>query len=336
VSASVASQVAETQEEKGPVAGMSPALRLFLLFLVASIAIGIFMTIDANGNWDFILPFRGRKIVSMVVVAFAIASSTVLFQTITNNRILTPSIMGFDSLYMLIQTVAVFTLGAVELVQVDDRLRFLIEVMTMSVFAGILYWWLFVQSDRSLHLLVLVGIIFGVLFGSLTNMLQRMIDPTEFAVLQDAGFASFNAVNKTLLGIATGIILAIGVIMWRMNRTLDALTLGREIAVNIGVNYRRDVMVVLTMVTVLISVSTALVGPITFFGLLVAHLAYQTIGSPSHRYTIPAAALYAVIFLVGGQMILERVFNFNSSLSIMIEFAGGLLFILLLLRGGRT
>jgi iron complex transport system permease protein len=312
-----------------------PAVRLALLALAAIGLIVVFMTIDSNGNWDFILPFRGRKILSMVVVGFAIASSTVLFQTITNNRILTPSIMGFDSLYMLIQTVAVFSLGAVQLVQIDDRVRFLIEVLAMGVFAGLLYWWLFVRSDRSLHLLVLVGIIFGVLFGSFTNLLQRMIDPTEFAVLQDAGFASFNSVNKTLLGIATGIILAVAVIMWRMNRTLDALTLGREIAINIGVNYRRDVMVILTMVTVLISVSTALVGPITFFGLLVAHLAYQTIGTASHRFTIPAAALYAVIALVGGQMVLERVFNFNSSLSIMIEFAGGTLFILLLLRGGR-
>lgn len=312
-----------------------PAVRLGLLAMVAVGAIVLFMTIDSNGNWDFILPFRGRKILSMVVVGFAIASSTVLFQTITNNRILTPSIMGFDSLYMLIQTVAVFSLGAVELVQIDDRVRFLVEVLAMSVFAGLLYWWLFVRSDRSLHLLVLVGIIFGVLFGSVTNMLQRMIDPTEFAVLQDAGFASFNSVNETLLGIATGIIISIAIIMWRMNRTLDALTLGREIAINIGVEYRRDVMVILTMVAVLISVSTALVGPITFFGLLVAHLAYQTIGSAAHRFTIPAAALFAVIALVGGQMVLERVFSFNSSLSIMIEFAGGTLFILLLLRGGR-
>lgn len=109
--------------------------------------------------------------------------------------------------------------------------------------------------------------------------------------------------------------------------------LGREPAISIGVEYQREVMIVLAMTSILVSVSTALVGPITFFGLLVAHMAYQTIGSAAHRFTVPAACLYSIIFLLGGQLILERVFSFNSSLSVMIEFAGGLLFIFLLLKG---
>lgn len=325
-------------EERGSIAlpdiHVSPGLRLLLLLGGAAAIITIFMTIEANGNWDFILPFRGRKIFAMVVVGFAIAASTVMFQTIANNRILTPAIMGFDSMYMLIQTVAVFVMGSTQLVQVDARIRFLIEIIAMSMFAGVLYWWLFIQSDRSIHLLVLVGIIFGVLFRSFTSLLQRMIDPTEFAVLQDASFASFNSVDPTLLGLSAGIVIAVGLVMARKNRVLDAMTLGRETAINIGVEYRREVMTVLTMVTILVAVSTALVGPITFFGLLVAHLGYQVIGSPNHRFTIPAAALFAVIFLVAGQLVLERVFSFNSSLSIMIEFLGGLLFIILLIRGG--
>lgn len=320
---------------EAPALRFGPKVRLLVLFLLAAGAVTLFMTIGSNGNWDFIIPFRGRKIVSMVAVGFAIAASTILFQTITDNRILTPSIMGFDALYMLIQTVIVFSVGTVQLVQINARMLFLFEVLAMSAFAGALYWMLFIQSDRSLHLVVFVGIIFGVLFRSLTSLLQRMIDPTEFAVLQDIGFASFNTVNRELLALASAVIFVVLLVIWRMNRVLDALLLGRELSVNIGVEYRRDVMIVLTMVTILVSVSTALVGPITFFGLLVAHLAYQTIGSSYHRYTIPAAALYSVILLVGGQMILERVFNFNSSLSIMIDFAGGLLFIMLLLREGR-
>jgi iron complex transport system permease protein len=325
-------------EERGypalPDIHLKPGVRLLFLLGGALAVIAIFMTIQANGNWDFILPFRGRKILAMVVVGFAIAASTVMFQTIANNRILTPAIMGFDSMYMLIQTVAVFVMGSSRLVQADARIRFLVEIVAMSAFAGVLYWWLFVQSDRSIHLLVLVGIIFGVLFRSFTNLLQRMIDPTEFAVLQDASFASFNSVEPSLLGLSAGILVAVGLVIARKNRVLDAMALGRETAINLGVEYRREVMVVLTMVTILVAVSTALVGPITFFGLLVAHLAYQTIGSNSHRYTIPAAGLFSVIFLVAGQLVLERVFSFNSSLSIMIEFLGGLLFIILLLRGG--
>lgn len=310
-----------------------PVLRLAILAVAALAIVTVFMTINSRGNWDFVLPFRGRKVVAIVVVASAIAVSTVIFQTITANRILTPSIMGFDALYMLIQTIAVFVVGGTALLQTDPQLRFLIDVVVMVVFSGGLYWWLFVQANRPLHLLVLIGIIFGTLFRSVTSLLQRMIDPTDFAVLQDTGFASFNSVDPTLVGLSAFIVGAMLLVIAFRNRVLDAMMLGRAPAISIGVSYQREVMIVLAMTTVLVSVSTALVGPITFFGLLVAHLAYHTIGSSGHRYVIPAAILYAIIFLVGGQLILEHVFNFNSSLSIMIEFVGGLLFIILLIRG---
>ena len=308
-------------------------IRLGLILLGAIALIAIYMTIESRGNWDFVLPFRGRKVAAIIVVAVAIAVSTVTFQTITGNRILTPSIMGFDALYMLIQTVAVFSVGGTRLLQTDPQLRFLIDVLVMMLFSGILYWWLFVKANRTLHLLVLIGIIIGVLFRSFTGLLQRMIDPTDFAVLQDTGFASFNAVDPTLVGLS-GIIVGLVacVVIWR-NRILDAMMLGREPAISIGVDYQREVMIVLAMTSVLVSISTALVGPITFFGLLVAHMAYQTIGSAAHRFTVPAACLYSILFLLGGQLLLERVFSFNSSLSVMIEFAGGLLFIFLLLKG---
>lgn len=323
------------ERKPGAIPGLSPLARLAILFALAAAAIVVFMTIDSRGNWDFVLPFRGRKVLAMVVVGYAIAVSTVMFQTITSNRILTPSIMGFDALYMLIQTVAVFFLGSASLIAIDSRLRFGAEVVAMVAFSLALYWWLFISADRGLDLLMLIGIVFGVMFRSVTSLLQRVIDPAEFAVLQDIGFASFNAVDETLLGVTTALVVVVSVIMWRMRYELDALALGREVAISLGVDYRRAVMVtlVLVLVSVLISVSTALVGPITFFGLLVAHLAYLLIGSPHHRYALPAAAAIAIVTLVGGQLVLERVFGFNTSLSIIIEFAGGITFIALLLRG---
>jgi iron complex transport system permease protein len=308
-------------------------VRLGLVLLVAIGLIAIFMTVESRGNWDFLLPFRGRKVAAIAVVGVSIAVSTVTFQTITGNRILTPSIMGFDALYMLIQTIAVFSVGGTRLLQTDPELRFLIDVVLMVLLSGVLYWWLFIKANRTLHLLVLIGIIIGILFRSITGLLQRMIDPTDFAVLQDTSFASFNSVNPTLVGISAGIVLVLLVVVAWRNRILDAMTLGRDASISIGVEYQREVMIVLAMTSVLVSVSTALVGPITFFGLLVAHMAYQTVGSASHRFLIPAASLYAVIFLLGGQLLLERVFNFTSSLSVMVEFAGGLLFIFLLLKG---
>nr|WP_312796720.1 iron chelate uptake ABC transporter family permease subunit [Tianweitania sp.] len=311
-----------------------PARTILLILGVLTLFVMIgFMTIGANGRWDFILPFRGAKLAAIVLVAYAVAVSTILFQTVTNNRILTPSIMGFDALYILIQTVMVFTLGANRVSVIDPRWLFLGEVAVMVVFSGILYRWLFAGERRSLHLLLLVGVVFGILFRSITSFLQRIIDPNEFLVLQDRMFASFNTADTNLLAVSAVLIGLASLAGWRILHTLDVLALGRDTAINLGVDHRRTVSIILVIVAVLVSVSTALVGPVTFFGLLVASLAYQLIPSHQHRLILPAAVCLAILCVVGGQLVLERVFGFNSALSIIIEFVGGLVFLTLLLRG---
>jgi iron complex transport system permease protein len=301
--------------------------------VIALLAAVAFMTIGAKGSWSFILSFRGTKLAAMVLVAYAIAVSTVLFQTVTNNRILTPSIMGFDALYILIQTVIVFFFGAVHVDWIGPNIRFITETVVMVLFAGSLYYWLFSGAARSLHLVMLVGIICGVFFRSLSNLMQRMLDPDLFAVLQDRFFASFNTINADILTLSAIIVAAVSLYGWRLLHVFDVLALGREPAINLGVDHRRVVRLILLMVTVLVAVSTALVGPITFFGLLVANLAYMLAGSGKHRVVLPIAVLLAIICIVGGQTILERAFAFNTALSVIIEFLGGLVFIILLVRG---
>ncbi|WP_411034232.1 iron chelate uptake ABC transporter family permease subunit [Shinella sp. BYT-45] len=306
---------------------------LVLLAVLALAACLLFMTLGAKGSWSFVLPFRGAKLCGMLLVAYAIAVSTVLFQTITNNRILTPSIMGFDALYALIQTVMVFFLGAQATSAIDPRLLFAVECGAMVLFSCLLYRWLFSGAVRSLHVLMLVGIIFGILFRSVSGFLQRVIDPNEFIVLQDRLFASFNSFDTRLLALSVLLIAAASLAGWRLFHTFDILALGRENAIALGVAHRRVTTQILVIIAVLVSVSTALVGPVTFFGLLVASLAYQFMPFGLHRFTLPAAVLAAVISLVGGQLVLERLFAFDTAVGIVIEFVGGLVFLILLVRG---
>lgn len=313
---------------------LRPVLTLLVLGILLAIVIYLFMTIEAKGSWSFVLKFRGNKLAAIGLVSYAISVSTVLFQTIANNRILTPSIMGFDALYMLLQTSLIFFFGAQKVAGIDPQTRFALEVFLMVSFAGLLYAWLFGGTSRSLHLLMLVGIILGVLFRSLTNFMMRLIDPNEFVILQDMMFASFNTFNRDLLKVSGGIIFAVSLVLLSIRHTFDVLALGRENAINLGLNYYRVVSVILIIVTILVSVSTALVGPVTFFGLLVANLAYQLIGTHRHIWILPCAVMLSALFLIGGQIIVERVFSFNTSLSVIVEFFGGIMFILLLL--GRS
>lgn len=310
-----------------------PAIVLAILGVLAALSILAFMTLGARGSWAFVISFRGKRLLALVLVAYAIAVSTVLFQTVTNNRILTPSIMGFDALYVLVQTSIVFFLGAHMLALADPYSRFLMEVALMAGFAWLLFRWLFLGEERSLYLLILVGIVFGIFFRSLSVFMQRILDPNAFQVLQDALFASFQNVDTTLLWGSFALVGAVTLVLARISHTFDVLSLGRAQAISLGVDYPRTVMTILTSVAVLVAVSTALVGPITFFGLLVASLARALIGDSRHRNVLPAAVLLGIVALVGGQTALERVFSFDTALSIIVEFLGGLVFIILVIRG---
>lgn len=312
-----------------------PGVRLALLGAGAVAAVAAYYLIGSGGNLDFVLAYRTRKAVALVLVGWAIAVSTVLFHTITTNRILTPSIMGFDSLYVLVQTAGVFFLGVVSVNALGPVAQFAINTGVMLVASVGLFTWLLGRVGNAVHLLVLIGIVAGTLLRSLSAVLQRMLEPNAFLVLQNRLFASFTAVPPSLLAVSAVLIVAVTVVVWRQRYALDVLALGRDVATGLGVSHRRAVLGVLVAVSVLVSVSTALVGPITFFGLLVANLAYLLVGSHRHAHTLIGAGALAVITLVGGQAVLEHVFDQGTVLSVIIEFVGGIAFIVLLLRRPR-
>lgn len=313
----------------------APFVLTGLLVLTLGCA-AVYASIDLTGNIAWLLERRGTTVGTMAVVSVAVALATVVFHTVTANQILTPSIMGFDALYILIQTLAVATLGVTGIHALNPLVEFAVESTLMIAASLALYTWLLVDLRRSLHLLVLVGVVIGGLFRSIATLLQRVMDPTAFAVLQDRFFADFTGTNQALLGVGALVVAVTGLLLWRRRSTLDVVSLGREVSIGLGVDHRRATLWTLAAVALLVSVATALVGPTSFFGLLVAHLAYRLVGSTKHVHTLPAAALAAMVCLVGGQLLFERLLGFEGSLSMVVEFLGGILFIALLLRRSRA
>lgn len=308
---------------------------LFLLCLAVAVVAG-YMFIELGPNWDYALPRRAEKIAVMVLTGTVIAVATVLFQTVTNNRILTPSIIGLDSLYMLVQTALVFFLGSTSLTVMNKQLNFVVSLVFMVAFALVLYKTLFRREVQNIYFLLLLGLIFGTFFGSLTSFMQVMIDPNEFQIIQDRMFASFNNVQTEVLVASSIVAAAIFLYLIKFINYLDVLSLGKETAINLGVDYDYTVKRLLVIVAVLISVATALVGPITFLGLLVVNVAYEMFRTFKHSILLPASALVSVIALAGGQILVEHVFSFSTQLSVIINFVGGVYFIYLLVKENRA
>ena len=258
-----------------------------------------------------------------------------IFQTAVNNRILTPSILGLDSLYLLIQTTIIFLFGSSTLLSMNSIALFIFCTGLMMAFSLVLYHFLFKKENQNIFFLLLVGIIFGTFFGSLTTFMEVLIDPNEFQIAQDIGFASFNRINTQILWVALAILVATIVFSLKYWHCFDVLALGRENAINLGIDYQKTLKVLLILVAILTSVSTALVGPLTFLGLLVMNVTFEFVRDYRHKVLIPAAMLISIITLILGQLLVTHIFTFRTTLSIIVNFVGGVYFIYLLLRANK-
>ena len=306
--------------------------RIGLLAALSVLSIILYMTINLGSNLAYILPHRGYIVLTMIIVAFGSGVSTVLFQTIANNKILTPSIMGLEALFILLQTIFVFYTDSFPASWLLNIGKFLLESSLLVIFSVLLYRWLFISVKMNINLVLMVGIILGTLFRSVATLLQRLMDPNEFSILQSRMFATFTRGTPELILFTLVITVIVGILLWRMRYCFDVLALGQANAVNLGINYRQQVTVILLLISVLVAISTALVGPLTFLGLKVANLAYYIAGSSQHRYLLPVSFLLGVIALVGGQLVLEYGLNKAGTLSVVLEFVGGIFFIYMVLR----
>lgn len=307
--------------------------------VIAALAIGAliaclgYMTLGAKAPWGFVLPFRGEKLAALVLVAVAVSTATVLFQTISFNRILTPEIMGFDALYLLLLTLGVLVFGGTGFTALNPLLVFAVTTSLLMIAGIFLFGTLLNQARADLLRMILTGIIFGLLFRSLASFIQRLIDPNEFSVVQVRSYARFNTIETDLLVIAAPLTVTAVAIAWGMRRRLDVISLGHDTAISLGEAPRRTQMLVLLLVGILVSASTAFVGPVMLLGLLVVSLAHALRPTPYHATLFPVAGLISIIMLVGGQTVLERVLGLTTPLSVVVSMLGGVVFLILVLKG---
>ena len=302
-----------------------------ILSVITALLIILYIFIGINvGNIDYFLPRRTTRILGIIIVALAISISTVMFQSLVTIRTLTPSMLGFDNMYMLMQTTLVFIVGSSSNVVSNPYLNFGVSLVFMVGFSTILYGLLFKKMGRELISLLMIGIILSTLFRSISSFFQMIMDPNEFTIIQDRSFASFNNMNTSILWIAIILITIVIIYIGDEFLKLDVLALGKDNAINLGIDYDKHIIKYLIIISILIAISTALVGPIMFLGLLVVNIARALSKTYKHTSLILISFLISLVFLVGGQLVLERIFNFALPLSIVINFIGGIYMLFLL------
>lgn len=275
---------------------------------------------------------RLRKLFLMILVGAAIATSTVIFQAITVNRLLTPSIMGLDAVYLFSKVLILFIFGTSSIFITNFYMNFTITLVVMVIFALILFEGIFKYGQFSVYFILLIGVILGTFFRSITGFLELLINPEDFLVVQSAMFANFDGSNSTLVTLSAIVLTILMLITVKMLPYLDVLLLGRAQAINLGVNYTQMTRMLLILVALMVALATALVGPITFLGLLTINLAHELIKNFEHRYILPATICISWISLFVAQWIVEHLFEATTQVSILINLIGGIYFIYLLMR----
>lgn len=314
---------------------MRAAVKISAIAILILLLSVVYLFYNTDGQWAYALEKRTVKILAIGVVSCSVAYSSIAFQTLTQNKILTPSIMGFEAVYLLFQTILVFLYGDATFRILADSTNFLLSIFCMMLFAFVIYAFLFRKEGNNMYFLLLTGLILGTLFSTMASFMQLLIDPNEFLIIEGKMFASFNKINTSLLWVALAALAATLVLGRPHLKKLDVLSLGKADAISLGVDYHRTARTFLFIIAIQVAVSTALVGPLLFLGILVTHLTYELFPTFRHRILIPACSGITAILLISGQFLTEHVFNYTTTISIIINFTGGIYFMYLLLKARK-
>lgn len=309
--------------------------KLLLLTLLALACAAGYLLVEVNFADPRLLSYamrlRAPRLLAMLLTAFAIGGASIVFQSIINNTIVTPCLLGMNSLYTLIHTAVVFFLGSGSLIAANANLSFAVDVVLMGFTATVVYSWIFKKTRHNVLYVLLVGTVLTSFFGSIQTTLTRVMDPNEYDTLLTSLVASFSNINSEILLFSALLLAGITFALRKELALLDVLTLGKDKAINLGVDYDRCVRRLLLGVTLCIAVATAMVGPISFLGLIIANLSRQLLRTYRHSQLILGSALFGMGVLVGGQLIVEHVYTYAVPMSVFITVGGGLYFLYLLL-----
>lgn len=314
--------------------------KLVMMALLAVVAAAAYMLVEVNFNNErlffYALKLRTPKLIVMVITAFVIGGASLVFQSVINNTIVTPCLLGMNSLYTLIHTAVVFCAGSTSVLANNANLSFAVDLVIMGITATVIYGWLFKKTNYNVLYVLLIGTVLTSFFSSIQSTLTRVMDPNEYDNLLSTLVASFSNVNSEIILFS---VVVLGVLIFVLRKDLallDVITLGRQQAVNLGVDYDRTIRRLLLGVTICIAVATAMVGPISFLGLIIANLSRQLLQTFRHGQLILGSALFGMIVLVAGQLIVEHVFTYSIPVSVFITVGGGIYFLYLLLTRRRV
>lgn len=269
---------------------------------------------------------RIPQAITALLAGAALAVSGLMLQTLFQNPLAGPSILGISSGANLGVAIVMLYFGGMISLGPDVSLGMNISsILAAFIGAGailllILY---FSSRIRSNVLVLIIGMMVGYLASSGISILNSLATSESVKSYVLWGLGSFSDVSSSQLpfysiSIIVGLLASILLI-----KPLNALLLGDRYASNLGVNIKWTRIWILIITGYLTAIVTAFCGPISFIGLAVPHLARIMLGTSNQQLLLPATLLIgAAIALVCNLLVVLPLSNSPLPLNAVTPFLG--------------
>ena len=246
---------------------------------------------------NIIYNFRLPKALTALITGAAISVAGLIMQTLFRNPLAGPYVLGVSSGASL--GVAIFILAGAILPTafIESGWGLVISATLGAVLVLMMVLAVSFRVRQAVSLLI-VGIMFGQLSGSLVTILQNSSDPDSLKLFVVWTFGSLSAVTWNYMWVMLPIVIIGLTIVFAIQKPLNALLLGENYALGLGVNVVRTRLMIIIAIALLAGATTAFTGPIAFIGMAVPHLVRGLLKTSNHQSTIPGSILVGASLLL--------------------------------------
>lgn len=243
-----------------------------------------YISVQSQILWEIRIP----RLVAAVLSGISLAVAGLSLQTLFRNPLAGPFVLGISSgasLGVALSLLLGFSFGHFGVLSAAAVGAMAVTALVMLVAA---------RFENSTVLLI-VGLLVGYFIDALISLMIVGSDAESLRVYVSWGMGSFGRLTLDSIWVfVLAVLLGLALVLLSI-RYLNAARLGDDFAKGLGVNVRRDRMMVLLGASLLAAASTAFCGPVAFVGIAVPHLAFMLFKTSNHRVLLPASSLCGVV-----------------------------------------
>jgi len=324
----------------------------FILFLmnlfIGSVKIQIrdILCVLLNMNNDntlntIILNYRLPQAITAVLAGSSLAVAGLLMQTLFRNPLADPSMLGISSGASLGVGTVILLTGMISGTAISSYGAWATIGANLAAFIGavavLLIILAFSSRVKSMTTLIIIGLMIAYLASSLTDIMKFFSIKEDIHAFVIWGMGSFSGVGtERMTTMFFSVIIGL-IASFFLSKNLNVLLLGETYAENLGLNIKRNSLIIILISGYLTAITTAYCGPIAFIGLAVPHIARFLFKSSDHRLLLPATMLIGIDLALFCNLIARMPgFEGNLPINAVTAFIGAPVVIAVILKGNKV